>query len=165
VKRLLIVDNDSDIREALTELFEDSYQVLVASNGLDALEVLEEEHVDAVLLDLMMPIMDGETFLKELREREIQIPVVLLSASRDLERKARTLGATGYCSKPCSAAAVLAAVARVLDEPSGGTDQGDGAPAAPGSTEANMSRAELALAKIGNFEPGSTIFQHGSLNS
>ncbi|MEP7125305.1 MAG: response regulator [Byssovorax sp.] len=127
MKRVLIVDDDSDVREALAELFEESYEVLVASNGLEALEVLEEEHADAVLLDLMMPIMDGETFLKKLRESERTVPVVLLSASRDLDLRARTLGATGYCSKPCSAEQVLAAVARVINEPSGGGEQSGGA--------------------------------------
>ena len=133
MKRVLIVDDDPDIREALVELFEDSYHVLVGTNGLEALEILAREHADAVVLDLMMPIMDGETFLKKLHERGQSIPVVVLSASRDLERRARSLGATGYCSKPCSAEQVLAEVARVMGGASGGSEQsgGDAPPKAP----------------------------------
>jgi two-component system response regulator MprA len=144
VKRVLIVDDDADVREALAELFEESYEVLVAANGQEALEVLAREHADAVLLDLMMPIMDGETFLNELRQRQQTMPVVLLSASRDLARRAKTLGATGYCSKPCSAEQVLAAIARVLDDPSGGGEQsGGGAPPEPPTTPLPGTKASL----------------------
>ena len=129
MKRVLLVDDDQDIREALAELFEDSYQVLVASNGLVALDILSREQVDAVVLDLMMPLMDGESLLKELQEQGQTAPVVLLSASRDLARRANTLGAHGYCSKPCSAEKILAEVARVIAASSGGGEPGrDGTP-------------------------------------
>jgi two-component system, OmpR family, response regulator MprA len=139
MKCVLLVDDDQDIRETLAELFEDSYRVLVAPNGLVALDVLSRERVDAVVLDLMMPLMDGEALLKELHERKQAVPVVLLSASRDLPRRARALGAKGYCSKPCSADKLLAEVARVLIEPSGGSEQSSGsappdAPDAPPSS-------------------------------
>lgn len=126
MKRVLLVDDDQDIREALAELFEDSYQVLVASNGLMALDILSREQVDAVVLDLMMPLMDGETLLKELQEQGQKVPVVLLSASRDLARRASALGAHGYCAKPCSADKILAEVARVLAAPPGGGEPGRG---------------------------------------
>lgn len=126
MKCILLVDDDQDIREALAELFEDSYRVLVAPHGLAALDILSRESVDAVVLDLMMPLMDGETLLRELRERGQKVPVVLLSASRDLSRRAVALGAHGYCAKPCSPEKILIEVARVLVGSPGGSEQSSG---------------------------------------
>ena len=133
MKRVLIVDDDQDIREALAELFEESYDVLVAPNGLEALAILSQEPADAVVLDLMMPLMDGATVLKELHARAQTVPVVLLSASRDLARRAQMLGADGYCAKPCSAEEILAEVERVIVGSSnkGGQSDGGSEPQAP----------------------------------
>lgn len=149
MKRVLLVDDDQDIREALAELFEESYEVLVAPNGLVALDVLSREHVDAVVLDMMMPLMDGESLIKELQEQGQTVPVVLLSASRDLARRATALGAQGYCSKPCSPEKILAEVARVLVGSSSGGEQSSGggappeAPAAPASPGSEAAPAEF----------------------
>jgi DNA-binding response OmpR family regulator len=145
MKCVLLVDDDQDIREALAELFEDSYRVLVAPNGLVALEILSRQRVDAVVLDLMMPLMDGATLLKELNDRRQRVPVVLLSAARDLPERAGALGAKGYCSKPCSPEEILAAVARVIDEPPGGNEQSSGEepPDAPSTPRAFHSGGKI----------------------
>lgn len=151
MKRVLLVDDDRDIREALAELFEESYQVLVAPNGLVALDVLSREHVDAVVLDMMMPLMDGESLIKELQEQGQTVPVILLSASRDLARRAATLGAQGYCSKPCSPEKILAEVARILVDAPGGGEQSSGGgpppetPAAPSSSGSEASHAGFEI--------------------
>lgn len=150
MKCVLLVDDDQDILEALAELFEDSYRVLVAPNGLVALEILSRERVDAVVLDLMMPLMDGATLIKELHDRRQTVPVVLLSASRDLPKRAGALGARGYCAKPCSPEEILAEVARVIDEPPGGNEQSSGgdapdAPSLPSCTKALHGGGEADL--------------------
>src|SRR4051812_25195654 len=67
-KQVLVVEDDASIRELLTELLEtESYHVITAQNGADALALFERKivHPCLILLDLMMPVMDGPTFLKE----------------------------------------------------------------------------------------------------
>ncbi len=153
MKCVLLVDDDPDILEAMAELFGDSYRVLVAPNGLVALEILSREQVDAVVLDLMMPLMDGATLIKELRDRRQAVPVVLLSASRDLPGAPARFGASGYCTKPCSPDEILAEVARVLDEPPGGNEQSSGGappdtPSSPSSTKALSARPRRHQAEL-----------------
>jgi CheY-like chemotaxis protein len=85
-KWILIVDDDESVRETLSEaLMERGFIVAVASNGLDALDWLQEnEAPDAILLDLMMPIMDGWDFLAEQRRdpRLAAIPVIVITATK-----------------------------------------------------------------------------------
>lgn len=90
---VLVVDDDPDIRESIQELLRsDGLEAAVAANGEDGLRVLDQRHIDVVLLDLMMPVMDGRQMVEEMRRREIDVPVVLLSAGRDLKRVAQELG-------------------------------------------------------------------------
>ena len=66
---ILVVDDDEDIRETLRVILElEDYQVLVASNGREALEVMRTNRPQLILLDLMMPVLDGWEFVKELDE-------------------------------------------------------------------------------------------------
>ncbi len=84
--RILLVDDDSDLREALAELLADEgFQVAQAANGRDALESLEEQKADLIVLDYMMPVMSGPEFRAQQRARPsiATIPVVLLSAAKD----------------------------------------------------------------------------------
>jgi CheY-like chemotaxis protein len=81
---VLVVDDDADIRESLAHvLAEEGYQVSEAANGLQALAEMERGHPDVVLLDLMMPVMDGWKTLEILRRtpRHAGVPVVILSAA------------------------------------------------------------------------------------
>jgi CheY-like chemotaxis protein len=111
-KRVLVVDDDASIRELLsTALEDDGYEVVPASNGKDALSVVERWRPDVIVLDLMMPIMDGWTFAKRLRERE-EIPLVVLSAANDLGRHAKALGAADVIAKPFDLDQLLPKVAR-----------------------------------------------------
>jgi CheY-like chemotaxis protein len=90
--RLLIVDDDPDIIEALAIMLQDRHQVRTASNGVEALELLGTHTFDAIVLDLMMPLMDGETLIERAREAGITIPIVLASASIDVRALAARLG-------------------------------------------------------------------------
>jgi CheY-like chemotaxis protein len=83
---ILLVDDDSDLREALAELLVDEgFQVTQAANGQDALESLEEQKADLIVLDYMMPVMSGPEFRAQQRARPrlAAIPVLLLSAAKD----------------------------------------------------------------------------------
>lgn len=85
-KQILVVEDDDSIRDALEELFSgEGYSVAVAENGRTGLAALKKIKPCVVLLDLMMPVMDGRGFLKELEtipERELaSIPIVLITAA------------------------------------------------------------------------------------
>ena len=77
--------------------------------------LLGQRRVDAVVLDLMMPVMDGETFLKEARARGITTPVIVTSASNDLAARAQSAGAVEWLQKPFDGEALLAALRRVIE--------------------------------------------------
>jgi DNA-binding NtrC family response regulator len=98
--RVLIVDDDEAIRESLEMVLERRYQVATARNGKVALEHLEASPVDVVLLDLMMPVLDGAGFMAEARRRGMAAPVILMSAGTDLRTLARELGAHDFMQKP-----------------------------------------------------------------
>ncbi len=100
---VLVVDDDPDILEALSEILEaEGFSILRARNGQEALDQLESGHPELVLLDLMMPVMDGWEFAKRMRQRppSSQVPVIVLSADRNVGTKAREIGAVGHLAKP-----------------------------------------------------------------
>jgi CheY-like chemotaxis protein len=103
LKSILIVDDDADVREMLSQFFSiEGYTVATAQNGRDALDKLHSRQVDLILLDLMMPVMDGWQFRME-QQRDTQladIPVVVLSAVYNARERAGLLGAVDYMQKP-----------------------------------------------------------------
>ena len=100
MKRLLIVDDDLEIAKRLVELLEDRYEVSRATTGFEALEELEHGPFDLVLLDLRMPGLDGRGFFSELRRRNENLPVIVLSADPNVGRVAREMGVSDYLQKP-----------------------------------------------------------------
>ena len=109
---ILIADDEAEIRDLLRLYLENSgYDVLEAADGLEALEVLEKEHVDLAVLDVMMPRMNGLHVLKKIRETS-NIPVLVFSA-KDADSDnilGLNLGADDYLTKPFNP---LEAVARI----------------------------------------------------
>src|SRR5216683_7493642 len=95
-RRVLVVDDDPDIRELLVSvLTDDGYEATSAKNGRDALAVLDRWPADVVVLDLMMPVMDGWTFAERMREKWT-IPIIVISAATDLFRQAGRVGAAEF---------------------------------------------------------------------
>ncbi len=114
---VLICDDDRDIRRALhIYLTGAGYTVLEASNGREALDIVDREDVHLVLLDIMMPEMDGVSALTLLRERNDNIPVILLTAKSEDSDKIMglELGADDYVTKPFNAQEVIARVKALL---------------------------------------------------
>ncbi len=108
-----MVDDDPDILEALSEILEsEGFAIRQARNGQEALELLERRPPNLILLDLMMPVMDGWEFAERIRGRVdwAQIPVIVLSADRNIGGKARELGALGYLAKPFELSDLLSLV-------------------------------------------------------
>lgn len=109
--KLLVVDDNRDMREYLVRLLSPHFTVFTAENGEQALERVTELKPHLVLSDVMMPIMDGKQFLRELRSREeiFSTPVILLSARAGEESKIDGLesGADDYLVKPFSAVELI----------------------------------------------------------
>ena len=100
--RILVCDDEKDIVSALKiYLMADGYQVFEAYNGREALEILKKEDIHLVLMDIMMPEMDGITAMLKIREVS-NVPVILLTAkSEDTDKVlGLTVGADDYVTKP-----------------------------------------------------------------
>ena len=103
--RILVVDDDEDSRRLLSHLLErKGYTVLLADGGRSALATLEDADVDVILLDVMMPAMDGFAVCRELKKSQTtaSIPVILLTARDDMETRATgmNLGVSEFLAKP-----------------------------------------------------------------
>jgi DNA-binding response OmpR family regulator len=127
VNHILIVDDDPSIRDVVSDILEMSdYRVKTACNGAEALNDIRDDRPAAVLLDLMMPVMNGWEFLHTYRCQcpVAQVPVVIMSAGRDASVMAGELGAQAFLSKPFEMDAILAVVGRVATgaSHSGGED-------------------------------------------
>jgi two-component system chemotaxis response regulator CheY len=106
---VLVVDDDPDILDAICDILEvEHYRVARARNGLEALDRVEQERPAVILLDLMMPVMDGVTFAHALHARPqvADIPILVISADGNPARAA-SVGARGYLAKPFDIDALL----------------------------------------------------------
>ena len=119
--RVLLVDDSAVMRKMVTRTLRQSglqlSEVLEASNGLEALDVLTNEVVDLILCDWNMPEMDGITFLREAR-KQYQTPVVMLTTESSQEKvnEAMNAGANGYVSKPCTPEKIGDSLNAVLED-------------------------------------------------
>lgn len=113
---ILVVEDDKDIIEIL-ELYlrNNGYEVKKASNGKEALEVIENEDINLIIADIMMPIMDGYELIKKVRKMN-NIPIIILSAKSMEEDKIEGLniGADAYITKPFKPLEVVANLKAVL---------------------------------------------------
>ncbi|BAI81559.1 two-component system, NtrC family, transcriptional regulator [Deferribacter desulfuricans SSM1] len=101
-KRILIVDDEENHRFMVGLHLKENYDILEAQNGLEALNILDDEHVDLILLDVKMDVMDGLTFLSHLRKKNLNIPVIVISAFNNVRTAVESmkLGALDYITKP-----------------------------------------------------------------
>lgn len=112
---VLVIDDDPLIRAVLSDALSDKgYIVQTAANGLEGLETIEQSLPALILLDMWMPELDGWGFARELRSREINIPIVVMTAARDARHWAHEINATGYLTKPFDLAELFDAVSRTL---------------------------------------------------
>ena len=124
--KVLIVDDEIGIREVIKEYcLNENYEVLEAENGIEALSIIESKNnIDVVILDIMMPKMDGYTTLKELK-KICNIPVIMLSARSDEFDKLQSfdLGVDDYVTKPFSPKELLARIKVVTNRNSTESDK------------------------------------------
>ena len=116
--RILVVDDEPAIRDFLRMALEDEgYSVATARDGREALDMIRRDPPDAILLDLMMPTMDGAEFLAMRRAVSAgsRCPVLVMSAV-DGSHAARELGAAGFLAKPFGVDALLRTLARIVPD-------------------------------------------------
>ena len=115
--QILVGDDDRNTRMLLKAVLEaENYSVLTASDGVEALQVLDENHVDLVVLDVMMPNMDGYAFTKTLREGNDNLPILMISA-RQLpadKKKGFLVGTDDYMTKPIDEEEMLLRIRALL---------------------------------------------------
>lgn len=112
-KKLLIVDDQYGIRILLNEVFQkEGYQTFQASNGMQALQIVEQDRPDLVLLDMKIPGMDGIEILKRLKDIDQTIEVFIMTAYGELDmiQQAKDLGARTHFAKPFDIDDIRAAV-------------------------------------------------------
>lgn len=121
-KKILIADDEVSIRLSVGRLLENDYVVLEAANGAEAVEIAKGQKPDLILMDLIMPKMDGYTACAQIKaDKEIRgIPVIVLTAiGHELNKKYATeMGAAGYLTKPFNIKELLKLITSLLAEES-----------------------------------------------
>ena len=126
-KTVLVVDDDPDIQDALNIILESQgYKVVIANNGVECFERLVEDKPDLIILDLLMPKMDGFAVFKELRNEKwskyLDIPILILTSIREEASRRRYELETGqelrpdeYLEKPISPQGLVDSVRRLFE--------------------------------------------------
>lgn len=115
---ILIVEDELRLRRILKSYFEvEDWAVYEAENGILALDLLDKHPIDIVVLDIMMPLMDGMETIKRIRQKS-NINVIMLTAlsDEDSEVKSYELGADDYIQKPFKAKVLVAKIKRILEK-------------------------------------------------
>ena len=114
---ILVVDDDKSTRMLLKAVLEaENYTVITAENGEDALEAMDHHHVDLVVLDVMMPKMDGYEFTKTLRQSDNNLPILMVSAKQlpADKHKGFIVGTDDYMTKPIDEEEMLLRIRALL---------------------------------------------------
>lgn len=114
---ILVVDDDLNARRLMRAVLEENkYQVYTAEDGAKALEIMEENHIDLVILDVMMPNMDGYEFTRLIRENQDTLPILMVSAKQlPADRKQGFLAGTDdYMTKPVDEEEMLLRIKALL---------------------------------------------------
>jgi two-component system, OmpR family, response regulator len=115
--KVLLIEDDTAIADAITEQLTDrGFAVEWTSNGIDGLDKARSHRPDIVIIDRMLPDMDGVVVIEALRKSQMQIPVLVLSALDAVEERVRGLnmGGDDYLAKPFAAAELLARIGALL---------------------------------------------------
>ncbi len=118
-KKILLADDEEDVRDIVRMFLEgEGYEVVTAYDGLEALSMIEAEHPDLILLDVMMPVMSGIEVARRLRANHAtsQIPVIMLSAAAQTEsiKQCIAAGVKDYVVKPFQPSKLEEIIRRVL---------------------------------------------------
>lgn len=115
--KILVVEDDKHVRKLMNAVLKrEGYEVVTAGNGREALEVLEVQHIDLIILDIMMPEMDGYEFAEELKEADNRIPILMATAKQlpEDKKKGFRLGTDDYMTKPVDTEEMLLRIQALL---------------------------------------------------
>ena len=115
--QILVVDDDRNTRLLLRAVLQaENYTVFTAENGEDALQVMDREHIDLVVLDVMMPKMDGYEFTRILRQTDNNLPILMVSARKQPadKRQGFLVGTDDYITKPIDEVEMLLRIKALL---------------------------------------------------
>jgi len=146
-KRILVVDDDENICRLLKMyLANEGFQILVAYDGSKALEYVEKEKIDLIILDVMMPVMDGWDVCRAVRKIS-SVPIIMLTARDMLEDKLQGFesGADDYIVKPFETKELVARVKARLREKQEGEETDDRAPLSVGNLVVDLGRYQVTL--------------------
>ncbi|MBU5673334.1 response regulator transcription factor [Paenibacillus brevis] len=114
---ILVVEDDKHVRRLMeTVLKREGYTVFTAEDGVKALQMLEVQHIDLIILDIMMPNMDGYEFAQEVRAADSQIPILMATAKQlpEDKKKGFRLGTDDYMTKPVDTEEMLLRIQALL---------------------------------------------------
>jgi CheY-like chemotaxis protein len=120
-EQILVVDDDLNIQVLVkTILSQKDYRVITASNGEEALEFLKKDKFQAIIVDAMMPVMDGNTLARKIKESAAtrDIPIIMITASKevDMVKKSFSAGCVLFLPKPFTASSLLSLIQLILNK-------------------------------------------------
>jgi len=120
-EQILVVDDDQNIQVLVkTILSQKDYRVTTASNGEEALEILKKEKFQAIIVDAMMPVMDGNTLARKIKESPStkDVPIIMITASKevDMVKKSFSSGCVLFLPKPFTASSLLSLIQLILNK-------------------------------------------------
>ena len=116
-KKILIIDDDVTALDIVDFLFEEKgYEVVRRADGISALECVSDVDPNIILIDLMMPRMNGQECIRQIREKGIAVPIVAFTAVDDPEvhQEARDAGCNLVLTKPCKPSALVVHIEKLL---------------------------------------------------
>ena len=118
MKRFLVVDDDDELRRNICEILSGRFEVVEAEDGTTALTKLEDDNIDLVLLDLMMPDMSGMDVLKRIKEISPKTKVIMITAFATISNAVEAVkhGASDYIAKPFKIDVLMTTIRRVIEE-------------------------------------------------
>lgn len=115
--KILIVEDDAELSNLFSHVLQnEGYESICASNGAEALDILDHEYIDLIVSDIMMPVMDGIAFLREIREAGIETPVLIITAKDSFQdmQTGFLSGGDDYMVKPVNVNEMLLRVSALL---------------------------------------------------
>ncbi|MEW6673184.1 MAG: sigma-54 dependent transcriptional regulator [Thermodesulfobacteriota bacterium] len=115
---ILVVDDERGVRESFNMVLKDHYQVLMAQNGSEAVDIFSKNHIDLVLLDIRLPDVDGVDLLRRLKEIDPDVEVIMVTAVKAIQTAVQAIksGAYEYIIKPFDVEEVLTVINRALEK-------------------------------------------------
>lgn len=128
-KTILVVDDDEAVRDSLALLFRrKGWQVFEAYDGFEALKIYREQRADIVLIDMVLPHMNGIGLVKELRVMDAEVPLVIYTGYPSMEMlyEAYTSGTTDFIAKPCDSDELTMTIEYLMENRKALRSMGDG---------------------------------------